>query len=108
MKNRDPKKIAFLIAGLVLVAIGVRYAISLQDAPAPTGKTIYYGGPMMNKSRTGYADDKGNIVPPPPGAPQPNGTNPTAPGTPAGAEGSAPKSIDNNNRTPAAAGASTD
>lgn len=107
MKNRDPKKLALLVGGLVVIAVSLRYFLSTPTKPEITGKAVYYSGPMMNKSRTAYADENGNISKPPAGRPQPDGTNPMAPGTPPGAQADAPKSIDNN-QTPAQAGKITD
>lgn len=106
MNIREPKKIALLVGGLVVLAIGLRYLLAQPERPVPTGKTIYYTGAMMNKSRTGYADDNGNVVPPPPGSAPADGTNPRAPGAVPGTENDAPKS--DNAKTPAEMGNSTD
>lgn len=64
--SRNRKAIYTALGILALVVIGVEIWLSQANArPAPS--TGYYVGPMMNKQGTHYSDERGNVVPPPPG-----------------------------------------
>ena len=87
-------------------AIGLQYRVSeILARLGVVDRFLAQGGSPTSVNL--YADANGNISKPPAGRPQPDGTNPMAPGTPPGAEADAPKSRDNN-KTPAEAGKITD
>jgi len=48
------------IGGLLLAII--LWWFNQQSPPKPPSGTLYYTGPMVNKSRTMLVDEKGNVI----------------------------------------------
>lgn len=67
MRKLDRSQVLTFILGLLVMIIIVAVFLRPRDErPAPSSSG-YYGGMMMNKSRSGFADDKGHFVPVAPG-----------------------------------------
>ena len=66
-KSDRSKVLTIALAVVLLVAILMFFLRSNEDRPAPS-TSGYFSGPMMNKGRTAYSDDKGHAVQAPAGA----------------------------------------
>ena len=59
--NKDRKNL-LVLAAVLLVGGGVAFLLMRPSKPEPVKGSVYYTGPMVNKSRTAVVDEAGNIV----------------------------------------------
>jgi len=59
--KQDRKKLIAL-GVLVLAGAGIGFLVLRPAPPEPTKGSVYYTGPMVNKSRTAIVDEAGNVI----------------------------------------------
>ncbi|MFM7323293.1 MAG: hypothetical protein ACKO5K_17490 [Armatimonadota bacterium] len=59
--KQDRKKLIAL-AVLLVVGAGIAFLLSRPAPPEPAKGSVYYTGPMINKSRTAIVDEAGNVI----------------------------------------------
>jgi hypothetical protein len=71
MRKPDRSQVLTILFAIVVVVAVLVFFFRPGDVRPPPSSKGYYGGPMMNKARSGYGDDAGHVVPTPPGSTEP-------------------------------------